>query len=311
MNRRNKTSVSLLLMATSTGFLVLLIVHAYRRHAAGDRDPRITTLIATLKNETLERSVSLATRDSQQYHIPGFQTALMCPQVNLEDMLSARRAVKILQTIERLPEIPREAGIRQAFATAFQVHTSAVYAVMRHSEDPSYEPNQQSLYSTRLGLCVAMFAAAEWGRKDLLSAQLEQLDRLRSEVDTRVAGHKLVYSNGVGSFLQDVVTPDDRFEVNVIRVLASHQHGSRDLVQRIDEECGRVNMRRDPEIPVAAWDAWATWFERGLRGQRSSKEVVKAFTFWNWDPDDLIYAANFDDRRQKALVQRLRALALR
>lgn len=82
--------------------------------------PRIDAIIATLKKENLEESMDRLLSDDDQYYYPGYYTGVINDQIDLEIMLSDRRSIKVLQSIEKLPAKEREAKCKQLFSKAFR-----------------------------------------------------------------------------------------------------------------------------------------------------------------------------------------------
>jgi hypothetical protein len=259
------------------------------------------TELAATKRERLEESIDQLIRDSQQYfwYLDSHNGA----QNNLERMLAARRAVRVLQTIKKLPPEEREAKCYYMFARAFAVHTNTFRAIMLHDEDPSAPRNNQSMLATQESLAAAMFATAEFGRRDMLSQQFAQFDRFRENLELRWRTHPSPQKE----HLLDYFRPDNRFVVNVLRLAALADGGDGGKAAgMVDAECRRAGMTTT-QVPVVAWDARATWFEqrRGL-GDMDVSRGVTTYVFYDWNPEDRLHP----ELRQDKVLETVRSLVL-
>ena len=276
---------------------------------------RIDAEIATLKTETLEQSIRNVITNDQQYY--GYSTGGKAnPELNLERMLAARRAVKVIQGIEALEPGEREAACKRMFAQAFATHTNTFRVVLNMWEDPSAPPNKQSMLATQEGLCAAMFAAADLGLREVLSDEFAQLDWFQAEVlDKRTARNPSAYDGPMRELKAHVArfysVPDNRFQLNVLRLAASRGAEDGDnLLSLVDGELetNRVHLSSS-EISVTAWDAQTTWFE-GIHprsgGPMDTQKGVTRYVVFDWVLD----ADSGNPDLQQQLIQKLRQLIL-
>ena len=271
--------------------------------ATGGLRQRIEFELAGLRQETYDQAAARMIEDDQQYF--GHHTAVAGADTNLERMLAARRAVRIIQEVRALPPSLREAACVALFTRAFDAQTNAFAAIMRHWEDPSSPTNTQSTLSAQLALGAAMFAAAEGGLREALCGEFERLDRFEKQIEERMGNHAASYSALRKSCLRDWFGPDRRLQLNVLRLLALHEGG--DILARFDEEL-RTNQVRTTrkEIPVTAWDAHTTWFEAArLQGaQMDANAAVTRYVCYDWIRDP--HGVNKEEQQQ--LIYRLRSV---
>jgi len=264
-------------------------------------------MIKALKKENLEESMDMLIKDDQQYFDPGFITDIKNAQNDTEWMLSARRSIKLLQSIKALSGTERETKCDQLFSKALQAHSNAFLTILRHETDPSSPINRQSLGATTAAMCAAMFITADMGRLDLLSRQFVRLDESRSAWEPRLLAHE---SAKLGSMaeLEYRMAPDNRFQVNVLR-LAAVRADNGALLKQVDAECALTNMKTS-EIPIVAWDARTTWFDaRRHHAGISIIDRIKGvsnYTFYDWDSGDLFSHKD----KQERLVRKLRSIIL-
>lgn len=259
---------------------------------------RINERIATLKKESLDQSFEQLINDDQQYFWPDYHVDVLGAQLDLERMLSTRRSPKVLQSLAKLTPIEREAKCKQLFATAFQAHTNAEYAVLQRRKDPSSPAPKVHIEATRLALCAAMFATADFGQRDILSDQFAQLDRFR------VGFSPLLGTSFMDNVVRDWALPDNRFQVNVLRLLAERDpsDGGK-LLRQVVEECAKANMK-EKSIPVVGWDAQTTWFEKRFVGSMDTKKGVKTYVTVDWAIADL----NHNKGGQEKALQKVRSI---
>jgi hypothetical protein len=166
---------------------------AYLKRLAADR--------ASLATESLHESMMNVITNDQQ-----FISASATPRPNLEMMLGATRAVQVIHTVERLPATRQEAACRELFAIAFTAHTNQ----LRRPSGSKRTAQWQSIVSTDMAVCLAMFAAADLGLSRTLADQFSALDHLQGELaNLDTAGVRRTFA-----------LPDNRFQLNVLRLVA-------------------------------------------------------------------------------------------
>ena len=231
---------------------------------------KIDTSDAVLRRESLDRSIRRLISDDQQYF--GFITGADFRESNLEEMLTSRRVVKVLLSIKRLPPAQREAKCQQMFAQVFRVHTNTFRVILQHEKNPSSPRNTQSMLATQLSLCAAMFATADSGRRDLLADEFAQLDRLRVDLELRLFSHQPPCSAGIVGVILRYAVPDTRFLASALRLAASADPASTNLLQLLDDQCRGRGMKLDT-ITIFDWDA-----QTGGAGPRRPSLVVSNAT---------------------------------
>ena len=122
---------------------------------------KIDTMISSLAGESFDQSVeNLVIADD--YYYPGYQSGRKMSQINLEEMLSNRRAVKVLNELATLPNSRTEQRCRSLFDAVFAHHLKAFQMAFGHADDPNAPENTQSLKATQLAVCVAVLATAKF-----------------------------------------------------------------------------------------------------------------------------------------------------
>ena len=302
--------VTLVILGQIILFAVVFRRHEMAGHSGSEtvgnalsRDPRIDNLVAALKKERPPELINNLITNDQQYFDPGFSTSRSFAQIDLEIALSSRRFIKFLQSVEKLSKMDREITCRQFFSKAFQAHTNAIYVILNHEDNPSSAANDLSLFGTKEAICEAMFIIADIGRLDLLSAQFAQIDQFRKEIEPVIEIHKSKHPFGVWAMLQHSFVPDRRFEVNVLR-LAAIRSGSKDKLEKFDAQCDAINMQKR-EVPIVAWDARKTWFERPVQRSVPFDKIVLNLVAYDWAEDD-----SHNYRLQDETASKLRSIVL-
>ena len=265
---------------------------------------RIDEFVSALRGENLGQSISNLVTTNWQYDYPGFHTGRAFAQVNLEEMLSNRRSVKVLQSIGALPQEQRESACQSLFSVAFQIHTNALRMICDQIENPSAPTNHQSLRVTQIAMGTAMLAAADNGLNAVLSAQFDQLDSLRKTMQTRADA--LGGPRVLARLLDNYLVPDNRLQINVLRLLAAQTNAGQAITvsAKLEEECKRAKVMTNAPLPVSRWDARITCFEEFLAGSPADS-MVKVYHFLDWrDTGDLLDLAG----KQGDLVKSLRGL---
>ena len=111
---------------------------------------RIDALVATLKRETWDQSVeNLVTNQNQYYDLAAGAMAAMFAEPELEEMLSVRRAIKVLNMLEAQPMKQRLEGCRQLFDRVFRVHADELERRMGSEKGPASIDRGGTLQRTR------------------------------------------------------------------------------------------------------------------------------------------------------------------
>ena len=309
MKAWRKTSIAIMVVIQVVLLVVLVfaVIHRKSEYTKNGknlgRDPRIDTLIVNLKKESLQDSINNLATNDQQFFFPGFKTSRKSAQIDLETLLSARRFIKTLQSIEKLPNNDGRAKSDEMFSKAFEAHTNAIYVILQHEDDPSSPKNDQSLLASREAICGAMFVTADLGQLDLLSAQMDRLEQFQNKILPILEARISTNPNGVAIMLLRYLAPDKRFEVNVLRV-AVVRASNNDKLASFDALCNEYKMEQY-RLPIISWDAHTTWFERFSKDAEVSDKIVFELTVYDWRIDD--YS---NKNLQNELVDKLRSVAL-
>jgi hypothetical protein len=75
--------------------------------------------------------------------VPGYYEDGGTHQLQLLQMLSSRRAVKLIEVAKTLSASERAAKCKEMFAAVFHAHTNAYRVILRHAEGP-FQPGMSS-----------------------------------------------------------------------------------------------------------------------------------------------------------------------
>jgi hypothetical protein len=267
---------------------------------APHRHPGKERMQAALKNENLDGSINQLFDDRDQYFFPfgGSSKVGEDVQQNLEQILSDRRFVKVLQEIKSLPKSEGKAKCELLFSRAFQQHTNACRIMINWSLNPPAPPHHQDLLYSRMALSAALFIAADTTNLDILEEQLAQLDQWRAEIEPLAKLPNRHMTNIVITALDDsVITPDYRLQVNVLR-LAALRSGNAEMLKKVDEACEGIQMTTNT-IPIVTWNAETTVFELLPDSPLDASKGVTTYTFYDWS-----YKMTHDHANYLYLVRR-------
>jgi hypothetical protein len=182
----------------------------------------------------------------------------------------------------------------------------AIEAAIRRKQNLS-TPVRHSRRSQRELLCLALFATAEIGQREIFADQFEQLDVFRRSVEDRDSTH-----------LSRICLPDNLSLINLLRLAASCYPGKSDeLLIQIDAECRSLNLSGEI-LPLVPWNAQTTWFERSVMFPPGSAVGVPVFDtsrgvtnyFFYLDLGRSQGMAWATETAQEDLLQRIRKLVL-
>ena len=266
--------------------------------------------ITEMKKESLEQSISNLLTNEGQFYRNG---STLVQEDCLERFLAARRAVKVIQSIESLPVAEREKYCTQMFARSFELHSNTVKAIQKQWQDSSAPTNRQSLLSTREATCIAMFVAADLGLRLVLADEFEQLDRFRDDiVAPYIANHP--GSNGSLERLQaltliDLAVPDNRFQLNVLRLAALRGAMDGGRMRGLVDAALKTDQLRltNSVLLITGWDAQTTSFEALNGGLLNTSRGLTQYEVFDWiEVPDRKHDELQDQQRQ--IIQRVRQL---
>ena len=145
---------------------------------------RIDALVATLKRESWDQSIeNVVTNRNQFLDLAAGQSAVKYAETQLEEMLSVRRAIKVLNMLKAQPRNQRVQKCRELFDRVFRVYADEIE---RRLGLEKLGPPIDELWwvPPTHALCLAMFAAAEAGQRDLLAEEFLRLDGLCTRVES-------------------------------------------------------------------------------------------------------------------------------
>jgi hypothetical protein len=240
----------------------------------------------------------------------------LCPEPQLEQMLSARRAIKALNTLEALPRNKRVERCRELFDRVFRQQAHVVESALVHYGPPSGTVVLPLVHA----LCLAMFATAETGRRDVLAEEFLRLDELRRRVEGIIAENKtacleVARQGGVDdfefwkSYHLWACVPDLRFQLNVLRVAVSRDpNAPGSLLNQIDEYCRSMGMTAT-EVSIVPWNARTTCFEFRVGSPPDTSKGVTKHVFYDWGAKASMEGFRIDGLKGE-IVRKVRELAL-
>jgi len=279
--------------------------HPIRRGEVPEQRARINTLIADLKRESFELSVQRLINDTQQYSIPGFHTGQKMAQIDLETMLSTRRAVKVLGHLDDLPARQKKRR-KELFENMLRLHSERLITPLRlRIDNPSSPGVTQSIEPTKLGLCAVMFATAQSGEIGEIRSQFLALDEFRASAEAVMEEYRRAFPESNLTGLKKFV-PDNRFQLNVLRLVAARRHGdSSEILERIDQACVATEMTSQ-QRDIVSWNAHTTSFEQLVGSPLDKTKGVRTYTFYDWAGSTLITG----EEKQRKLIAEIRRIVL-
>jgi hypothetical protein len=266
---------------------------------------RIDGIIETLQSESFNESVSKLV-DEQFYYYPGYYSARKFDQVNLEQVLSNRRCLKVFSELEELPISDREEECRRIFRSVFDDHAKLIRDAISRLKASLPSNSTQSSHGTQLALATSLLATAKYGATEDLQLQVAAIEDFEDEINNKL---ELLEGSSVGRLIspwaQMLSVPDRRLVMNAVCV-----HGQRPDVasnsNRIKKICAGLVVT---EIPLAHWSAKITWFDVPRRIENlpvDESSGITIYILYGW-PGDSFY----DSDKQVALIRELKeALAL-
>jgi hypothetical protein len=251
-----------------------------------------------------------------QFSDLGPSSEVLGAESQLEAMLSARRAIKALNTLEALPMNKRVEKCRELFDRVFRVYADTLEGRLGLGK---LETPDRPRYVAIQSLCLAMFATAETGGRDILAREFLALDELRKRLENLIADNKAACSEAARkagcpdlemckSDMLEACAPDRRFRVNVLRLaVARDPHAPDNLLTQIDAYCRGTGMTAT-ELRIVPWNARTTCFEGSPLD--TSKGVTK-YSFY--DCGGAASLEMFDGKAplKREILEEVRKLALR
>lgn len=263
---------------------------------------RINGEDAELKKEDFGRSVDeLLLGSALQFG--GILGQSADPQTDLENLLSARRAIKILDHIHGLPERDKGPACEALFDKAFQIHTNLFSVWVSIQADPKIQ-TKSSVESSRLTILLAMFATAERGDRVLLAKQFAELDRFADEANRIIAAQPPTAKTTLSTYIPFFFPQENRSQLNLLRLAADREKDhSLKLLDQVEPELKKANMP-ESEVPIVSWDAGTKYSKTKWPSNAEANAFVTAYKFYDWG--DL----GLNHELQTALVKKLRGIVL-
>jgi len=269
------------------------------------RREKINGIIAELEKEDFDRSVDqLLLGSDLQFSWPGFLSGgAAAPQTDLEEMLSNRRAIKILDHIQGLSGRDKALACEALFAKAFQIHTNLFSVWVRIQADPKIQ-TKSSVQSSRLTMLLAMFATADDGNRALLAKQFEQLDQFMEEANRIIAVQPPTAKADLSAYIPLFFPQQNRSQLNLLQLAADRETDhSLKLFDQVKSELEQATMPKS-EVPIVPWNVRTTYFEKLIgAGNLDTNKQVTIYRFYGG-------VSEMDSATQAALVKKLRGIVL-
>lgn len=310
-----KTIIAILLVALIVVLVSFLVIRHNKNHGLKIVDPRIRIqeLVTNLKKESFKESIDNSIGSESQYLYPGYNPVSPRILADVFYALSSRRSIKLIQKIESLPKLEAEANCGLFFSTVFQAHSNAFQAILKRDADTNAPPSKHSVNCTKWALGTAMFATANIGRLDILSAQMDEMDQFQRTMEPVIQQRMAINPNGV-AFILEFANPDNEFLVNIL-YLAAVRSGNADILMQASEACRSAQMDKF-ELPIMPWDANKTWFENKMKNWPGvtfagkdisiSSKAAKNYTMFDWRIEGAV-----NTRLQKELILKLKSIVFR
>jgi hypothetical protein len=295
--------------------LVIAVTLPSRSEAAPGRfeDPAQSTnadeFLAVVEKESFQESEEQLLKGSDMQFLRSgfFAGGVPNPQTDLENMLGNRRAVKVLNHIQKLSSSEGTAACRDLFAKAFQVHTNLLAVWVRKQVDPKLQ-TASSVRDSKLTLLLAMFATADGGHRELLASQFTQLDRFEEDAKHAFTTLPPEAKDSLTSYFPLMFPPDNRSQVNLLMLVAARAtNQTLNLLSQIDQLCEQASMRK-MGVQIFSWDA-PTVFSRTLwegGGLATTKDRI-IYPFYEWTG---VMTTDSERPAQEALIKKSRSIAL-
>jgi len=310
MNLSNRFRILIaLLIAVNACFFGYLFLHVHSRGVPYQEDAlhraRVDSLVDVLKREDLNESMVqlIAVSNSSQYMYPGYHTSRKYAEVDLGTMLSSRRCVKVMQEIQKLSSAEQEGKIRKLFDMAFRSHTNGYDYLIKYKDNTNEPFVPQPLLSSTMALCTAMFEAADTGKLKLLSEEFLELDKCQAMFVVKFGALRRVNPDSLALLLEEDTVPDNCFQVNVLRLAAMRASDHEALVAKCEAACNEA-LIASSDIPVVAWEARTTSFERLVGSPVDTRKGVTVYHFRTWTDEGV----PGHRENQELLVHKLRSI---
>ena len=263
---------------------------------------RINGEDAEIKKEDFARSVDQLLWGSA-LQFGGLLSQSADPQMDLENMLSPRRAIKILDHIHGLSERDKASACEALFDKAFQIHTNLFSVWVSIQADPKIQ-TKSSVENSRLTILLAMFATAERGDRVLLAKQFEQLDRFTDEANRIIAAQPPAAKTALSTYTPFFFPQENRSLLNLLQLAADREKNhSLKLFDQVEPELKKANLA-ESEAPIVSWDAGTKYFRTKWPSNAAANTFVTVYKFYDLGDLDL------NHKTQAALVKKLRGIVL-
>jgi hypothetical protein len=270
---------------------------------------RIDRIVAELEKEDFDRSVDQLLMGSDlQFMWPGYiSEACGSPHTDLEEMLSSRRAIKILNHIQGLSGHDKALACDALFARAFQVHTNLLSVFLQIEADPKIK-SKSSVMSSRLTVLLAMFATADSGDRALLAKQFEQHDRFMDDANRIIAEQPPKAKAHMSAYFPLFFPQQNRSQLNLLQLAADREtNRSLNLFSQVEHELEQAKMDKS-EVQIVPWNARTTFFETRWAGAGGNVDTNKQVTIYRFYGG--VCESVLEKSAQAAFVKKLRGIVL-
>jgi hypothetical protein len=264
---------------------------------------QINARIKAIAEETHEETIDNILTNGNQFFGEGYGYNTLFGEYELERVIGARRAAKFLAELQAMPPGERLRQSTNLFVRVLREYEDGLQALIETREHNLTLPTKYVNYSPMPPMCLALFAIAETGRRDVLAEQFDRLDEFQKRFE--VLAEKAYPNEDVRRSRIQLCVPEPRFQLNVLRLVVLRDPKAGDALNKIDAYCRSLNMTTN-EIPIVAWNARTTYFEYRVGSTPDLSKGVTTYVFYNWE-SRYLDPNRFDEKSQ--IVRKVRELA--
>ena len=262
----------------------------------------IDARIKAITKETHEETAENILTNGGQFDGEGYGADDIFGEYDLERVLGSRRAVKFLAELRAMPPGERIHQGTNLLLRVLREYEDCLHDVI-HTREHNLTTTKYANYSPMPPMCLALFAIAETGRRDVLAEQFDRLDEFQKRFE--VLAEKAYPKENVRKSRIQGCVPEPRFQLNVLRLVVLRDPKARDALNKIDSYCHSLNMTTN-ELPIVAWNARTTYFEYRVGSKPDVSKGVTTYVFYDWD-ESYRLPSRFNEKRD--IVRQVRGLA--
>jgi len=213
--------------------------------------------VLALSTETLHESfLKLATYDDDQYGSPGYTTNVYGEMTEIQELLSNRRVIKILQEFEKLPldqaKIKAKELHKIALDSLSQVIDEALVAYTKFPTAESYgviRPNELFMAMT------SVLLSASLGDIPFVLHRIEEWERMVAIAKNKILSNEKSYPLNFAEGYSQCVFLDPTSFVTMLMFATERKGSIPEIVKN------KVAEYETFDIPIVAWNAERTYYD--------------------------------------------------